>query len=101
MGIVQIKMMFPITAAFGFIGQSYGVLEKEIEEGETIDSVLRKLGKSHKEFGQAAFCPDPDTGEIAGIDVALNDEQIPPWERLEDTKLRGGDVVTVSLASGC
>jgi hypothetical protein len=101
MNIVQVKMMSPITAAFGFTGRSYCILEEEIEEGETIEGVLRRVGKSNKEFGQAAFWPDPDTGEIAGIDVALNDEQIPPWERLEEAKLRGGDVVTVSLASGC
>ena len=101
MNIVQLKMMFPITAAFGFTGRSYCIVGEEIEEGETIDSVLRKLGKNHKEFGLAAFWPDPDTGQLLGIDVMLNNRYIPPLDGLEQTEVHGGDVVTISLATGC
>ena len=99
MGIVQVKIMSPITAAFGFTDRDYCILGEEAKDGETIDSVLRKLGKSHKEFAKIAFWPDPDSGQLSGINLMLNDRHITSPDGVEQTKVHGSDVLTVFLVT--
>ena len=96
MNIVHIKIVFPITGVFGFGGRSYCLLGEEVEDGETIDSLLRKLGKSHQQFRQMVLSSDPDVGRLSpGFSVALNDCEVSPMQRLEETQVHGGDIVTV------
>ncbi len=101
MNVVHIKFMFPITGIFGFEGRSYCLLGEEVGEGETVDSLLRKLGKSHQQFRQIAFSSDPDVGRLSPeISVTLNDCDVSPMQRLEETKVRGGDIVSIFFALG-
>ena len=99
MDIVQVKIMSPITALFGFTNRDYCILGEEIKDGETMESVLRKLGKSHKEFAKIAFWPDPDTGQLSGINVMLNDHHIASPDGVKETKIHDGDVMTVFLTT--
>ncbi|MFC1919936.1 MoaD/ThiS family protein, partial [Chloroflexota bacterium] len=67
---------------------------------ETIDSLLRKIGKRHGEFEKIAFNPGTDAGKLEGCSIPLNDRLIPASE-CDKTIVQNGDLVAFSLSFGC
>ena len=91
MGKVQLKIPPWLASMLNAQSSDWLILEKEIEEGVTVASLLADIAASHTDFRKVVF--NPDVGKVGDqVNVFLNDNllQIPD---ITDTKLNDGDSI--------
>ena len=90
-GRIRLEILPGISDAFGGQGSGHLLMQKNIEEGDTMGDLIRKLASEHKTFGDIIF--DSKTNKISGfVAIVLNDRFIETQEGL-DTKITDGDIV--------
>lgn len=67
------------------------VLEKEIEEGATIGSLLTDIAIGNADFRKGVF--DPDVGQVNSlVNIFLNDSHL-QFSGVAEVKLNDGDIL--------
>ncbi|MDP2718475.1 MAG: MoaD/ThiS family protein [Dehalococcoidia bacterium] len=99
MARVTIEIYPWLTSYLAAKGQKKGggvILEQEIEEGENIGTLLRKLAAREKKLGPHLY--DPESGRLTDqVGIVLNNRFIDLLDG-PDTVLKDGDTVTLSQA---
>ncbi|MBM4333728.1 MAG: MoaD/ThiS family protein [Deltaproteobacteria bacterium] len=85
----RVKLEFWMADRLGFDQPGPVILEEEIEEGESLRSLLTRLAERFSHFSEALF--DPETQSLSSeVSIILNN-QIPNPSQGLDTKLKEVD----------
>ena len=97
---VKIQTYSWISSALGMPENSNGVIEKEIEDGTTLDSIFTELAGAHPEFRKLIF--DPDKGQLSDQVLVIFNDRLLQLKDLKETRISPRDRVVISpiLAGG-
>lgn len=73
---VDITVLGPISARLGLGDAERATFEEEIREGETVESLVRRLAVRHRAFGEVTFSPGSEE-LIPTYRILVNDSLVP------------------------
>lgn len=91
MGRIRLEILPWVSDFFSGQGSGRIILEKNIENGATIGSLVKKLASEHQAFGEAIF--DTKADKLSGyVMIVINDRMVEALDGL-DTHIKDGDII--------
>ena len=93
MNKIRLKIPPFLASMLNAPGTDWLIIDKELEEGATIDDLLADLASNYPGFPKVIF--NPDAGEVSDQVLVILNDSLLPGPDVAKTRLNDGDCITL------